>query len=283
MKKDIEHLNLNIIGLLAEGEKQYYIDENIYLAMSAMNFGGKHLQFGQPYRVEEGRLLCITQGWTRCLVNMVEYLLEPQTLLAITPDSIFEIIEYSQDLDMMAFSMKDLPSEALLSQPVELQMDDDEWLLIGEYFRLLWHEVHRQPVSLPILTHLQTAMMLEVKRIGMQQEPLREQKATKSETLLHRFLHLINIYGLRERKIDFYADQLCVTPNYLSSVIKKASGLTVLQWLNRYAIQQAKILLKYSDLPAWEIAEQMNFANPSFFSKFFKKETGMTPLAYRNG
>ncbi len=54
-----------------------------------------------------------------------------------------------------------------------------------------------------------------------------------------------------------------------------------MQWLNRHAIQKAKVLLRYSDLPVWEVAERMNFANPSFFSKFFKGETGMTPGEYR--
>ena len=54
-----------------------------------------------------------------------------------------------------------------------------------------------------------------------------------------------------------------------------------MQWINRYVIQQAKIKLRYNDQPVWEIAEEMNFANASFFSKFFKKETGMTPKQYR--
>ena len=51
----------------------------------------------------------------------------------------------------------------------------------------------------------------------------------------------------------------------------------------RHIIQQAKLQLKYSDLPVWQIAEAQNFPNPSFFSKFFKRETGMTPAEYRNG
>lgn len=51
----------------------------------------------------------------------------------------------------------------------------------------------------------------------------------------------------------------------------------IMQWLNRHTVQKAKVLLRYGNLPIWEVAERMNFANPSFFSKFFKSETGMTP------
>ena len=63
--------------------------------------------------------------------------------------------------------------------------------------------------------------------------------------------------------------------------MKHASGLTIMQWLNRHTVQEAKVMLRYSDLPMWEVAERLNFPTPSFFSKFFKKETGMTPGEYR--
>ena len=116
-----------------------------------------------------------------------------------------------------------------------------------------------------------------MKRFTDREETLRQQAATRQDKIFHQFLCLVNLYGIRERKIDFYADKLCVTPNHLGAVIKKASGLTVMQWLNRHAIKKAKVLLCYSDLPIREVAERMNFANPSFFSKFFKGEVGMTP------
>jgi AraC-like DNA-binding protein len=56
-----------------------------------------------------------------------------------------------------------------------------------------------------------------------------------------------------------------------------------MQWIHRHIIQQAKLQLKYSDLPVWQIAESLNFPNHSFFSKFFKRETGMTPNEFRLG
>ena len=99
---------------------------------------------------------------------------------------------------------------------------------------------------------------------------------------MHRFTTLVNEHAACEHSIAFYADRLCLTPNYLGAVIREASGQTVMQWIHRYIIQQAKLQLKYSDQPIWQIAESLNFPNPSFFSKFFKRETGMTPAEYRN-
>ena len=104
---------------------------------------------------------------------------------------------------------------------------------------------------------------------------------SRKEDIFHRFVALINNHAAAEHAISFYADRLCLTPNHLGAVVREVSGQTVMEWIHRYIIQQAKLQLKYSDLPVWQIGEQLNFTNPSFFSKFFRRETGMTPAEYR--
>ncbi len=283
MAKNVENLSLNYVRILAEDEKQYYVDEHVFIAMNAQDFGLKHLRTDQPYRVDEGRVMMVTRGWVRVVINLEEQRLEQQSLIVLVADSIFEIQEWSDDFDLRAFTFKDLPLFTSISQQTYLTLNDDEWQLTNEYVELMWHETRYQPLQPEVITHLQTALLLELKRFADREENLRQQTATRQDKIFHQFLRLVNLYGLRERKIEFYADKLCVTPNHLGAVIKKASGLTVMQWLNRHAIQKAKVLLRYSDLPIWEVAERMNFANPSFFSKFFKREIGMTPAEYRNG
>ena len=283
MAKKVENLSLNYVRILAEDEKKYYVDEHVFIAMNAQDFGLKHLRTDQPYRVDEGRVMMVTRGWVRVVINLEEQRLEQQSLIVLVADSIFEIQEWSDDFDLRAFTFKDLPLFTSISQQTYLTLNDDEWRLTNEYVELMWHETRYQPLQPEVITHLQTALLLELKRFADREENLRQQTATRQDKIFHQFLRLVNLYGLRERKIEFYADKLCVTPNHLGAVIKKASGLTVMQWLNRHAIQKAKVLLRYSDLPIWEVAERMNFANPSFFSKFFKREIGMTPAEYRNG
>jgi len=282
MAKNVENLSLNYVRILAEDEKQYYVDEHVFIAMNAQDFGLKHLRTDQPYRVDEGRVMMVTRGWVRVVINLEEQRLEQQSLIVLVADSIFEIQEWSDDFDLRAFTFKDLPLFTSISQQTYLTLNDDEWRLTNEYVELMWHETRYQPLQPEVITHLQTALLLELKRFADREENLRQQTATRQDKIFHQFLRLVNLYGLRERKIEFYADKLCVTPNHLGAVIKKASGLTVMQWLNRHAIQKAKVLLRCSDLPIWEVAERMNFANPSFFSKFFKREIGMTPAEYRN-
>ena len=281
MAKQIEHLSLNIIGLLREEGQQNYVDENLFISMSVVEFQQKNLRTGQPYRVENGRMVCVTAGWTRCVVNLQEYRLEERMMLVIPPDSIFEVIEHSDDFDMQAMSLKDMPQMTHFGRSTQIRADDDEWRLTQEYFALIWHEAHREPLLPDVVKHLQAALLLELERIGSQQEQKRLASASRQEKMLSNFTELVNQYGTRERKIEFYADRLCLTPNHLGAVIKQASGMTVMQWVNRHTIQLAKVMLRYTDLPVWEIGERLNFANPSFFSKFFKKEAGMTPGEYR--
>lgn len=262
-----------------EQSEMFYADENIFITLHDFRIPG--MENGQPYQVGEGRLMMVSEGSVRVVVNLEEFLLERHSAMLLTPDSIIEIKESSHDFDMKAFSFKDLPLFAEPSQQACFTLNDDEWLLADQYFQLIWHTVHRPVVMLDVIQHLQTALLTELSHIARREHGTGQAKTSRHEELLHRFLKLVNAYGLSQRKIAFYADHLCITPNHLGAVIRQASGLTVVQWLNRYAIQKAKVLLRYSDLPIWEIAERMNFANPSFFCKFFKRETGMTPAVYR--
>ncbi len=288
MAKKVENLSLNLVGLLDEGQelqdsvsKQYHVDGQIFMTMNAKDLGQRFMSAGQPYRIDEGRVMIVTSGWVRLVINLEEQLLERQSVIVLVPDSIFEIVDRSDDFDMCAFSFKELPIFTSLSHQTILSLDTEEWALALEYIQLIWHEVCRQSPMYDVITHLQMAFLTSLKHIADREESLREKTASRQDKIFHEFINLVNQYGLRERKIEFYADKLCVTPNHLGAVIKHASGLTIMQWLNRHTIQKAKVLLRYSDLPIWEVAERMNFANPSFFSKFFKKETGMTPGEYR--
>jgi YesN/AraC family two-component response regulator len=82
--------------------------------------------------------------------------------------------------------------------------------------------------------------------------------------------------------MSFYASKLCLTPKYLSKLIKQASGRSAPDWIDSFVILEAKNMLKYSDISIKEIVYKLHFANQSVFYKFFKSHTGITPSEYRN-
>ena len=108
------------------------------------------------------------------------------------------------------------------------------------------------------------------------------QRSARLNQIFERFIALVNEYHCSERGMAFYADKLCLTPKYLSTLIKQASGRSAPDWIDDFVILEAKNLLKYTDLAIKEIVYKLHFPNQSVFFKFFKAHTGLTPSEYRN-
>ena len=101
--------------------------------------------------------------------------------------------------------------------------------------------------------------------------------------IFERFIGLVSEYHTSERGMAFYADKMCLTPKYLSKLIKQTSGRSAPDWIDSFVILEAKNMLKFSDMAIKEIVYKLHFPNQSVFYKFFKAHTGMTPTEYRNG
>ena len=84
-----------------------------------------------------------------------------------------------------------------------------------------------------------------------------------------------------ERNVAYYASRLCITPKYLSKLIKQATGRSAPDWIDAYVILEAKNLLRYSGKSIKEIVQDLNFPSQSVFYKYFKSHTGLTPSEYR--
>lgn len=107
-------------------------------------------------------------------------------------------------------------------------------------------------------------------------------KVKREEIYFKQFISLLSEYHQKERSVSFYAEKMKVAPKYLSTIIKKVTMRTPSDWIDNMVIVEAKNMLKYSDLNIQEIANNMNFPNQSFFGKYFKQRTGMTPSEYRD-
>jgi len=109
-----------------------------------------------------------------------------------------------------------------------------------------------------------------------------KKSSIRVKLLFERFMKLVSEYHTTERGVAFYANNLGLTPKYLSKLIKQASGRSAPDWIDAFVILEAKNMLKYTDDSIKEIVYKLNFPNPSVFYKYFKAHTGMTPSEYRN-
>ena len=97
-----------------------------------------------------------------------------------------------------------------------------------------------------------------------------------------RFLMLLQQNFKKERFLDFYASKLGISTKHLSRTLKQQTGYTAVEWIERYVVLEAKVMLKSSNLNIQQISDELNFKSQSFFGKYFKKYTGLSPKTFRN-
>lgn len=138
-----------------------------------------------------------------------------------------------------------------------------------------------KPECIEIITHLSKAFFLGLEPHIIENVHIGNPSSRK-ESISERFLKLVSEQCSQHRDLEFYANELCITPKYLSSVISKSTGHRSLQWIEEYVIMHAKKLLKDTDLPINQISDLMNFIAPSDFCRYFRMRTGMTPKKFRD-
>lgn len=112
--------------------------------------------------------------------------------------------------------------------------------------------------------------------------PMMEDLKYANNRLLDKFMTLVQQNFKTERFLEFYANKLEITPKHLSRTIKALTGSTAVEWIERYVVLEAKVLLKSTNLTIQQIADELNFHSQSFFGKYFKKKVGMSPKEFRN-
>ncbi len=103
----------------------------------------------------------------------------------------------------------------------------------------------------------------------------------QGDILFKKFITLLSSTQVKPRMVTWYAQQLCVTPKYLSTTCKNVSGKTANTWINQFVIKDISNLLQYSDKSIKEISEYLDFPNLSFFGKYVKAHIGYSPKEYR--
>ncbi|WP_257670063.1 helix-turn-helix domain-containing protein [Parapedobacter tibetensis] len=110
--------------------------------------------------------------------------------------------------------------------------------------------------------------------------PLLVQSSRKKQLFLN-FYRMAKKNFKQYRKISFYAGRLFVTPKYLSEIVKEYSGNTAGQLIDSFVIREARSLLAMPDLTISQVADILHFSDSSFFGKYFKRHTGVSPKGYR--
>ena len=166
-------------------------------------------------------------------------------------------------------------------QPV-MKLEADEIATFTEYFQFIKQKIsdNHNHFRKDLIRTLMLAMFYDVGNVIYRVKNF-DESLLRSEKVFTRFLKMVEENCKRERRVSWYAQQLNITPKYLSTAVKRISGRTAVEWIESYVTMELRVLLKNSTKSIKEITEELNFPNQSFLGKYFKEHVGMTPSAYR--
>lgn len=103
----------------------------------------------------------------------------------------------------------------------------------------------------------------------------------RNQLLFEQFITLLKCHFRQQHSLQFYAEKLCLTPKYMSQIINEVSGHFASDWITQYLMDEAKTLLLDGRHTTSQVADALGFQNASYFTRFFKRETGLTPSQYQ--
>lgn len=255
--------------------------------------------FRFPCRIDACVIGVGTEGETSVSLNLHEYRLKkdsififgPKNILQVKSDEYFKADVIVVSLDFMRRINIDTKNMIQLflkfaANPC-LTLTPEESSAVRSFIAMIEHETRGKETkfSYDIVSGLIAATIYKVGDIlynYLAEHPQVQDAAhNRAEEYFKQFTALLGEHFREERSVGFYAQKLFITPKYLTTLIKRISGLSVSEWIDNYVIIEAKTLLKYSTMSVQEIAYNLNFANQSFFGSYFKRNTGMSPSQYK--
>lgn len=245
-----------------------------------------------PFSINDHRLGVIIKGEIHASFNLVEKHVKAGTLVFIGPGSIINPISITDDVEIFGFGLSpDFPMPFAPGQwpaafngqvrDFQLPASEADIATAMQIIETLWHVVHQQDYNRALVSSLVAAQMHHYdslfRRLADQQQGLQ----SREQTIFDRFIYLINQHAVEQHHMAFYASKMCLTERYLGTVVRQASGITAKEWIDRALVTRIKIELRHTNKSVAQISEEMKFPNPSFFSKYFRRLTGMTPLEFR--
>ena len=172
-----------------------------------------------------------------------------------------------------------------------VHLTDDEIKLCDTYFQLLCNRIKMSTSVLTpyivrsllgtMLLELLSIMRLNSERMVVEGRQEEINPSLHKKRIIDNFMRLVEQSDGRIRRVDDFATQLNVTPKYLSTILKEVMNRRPSTYIQLYTLKAIEHRLRFTDMTMQEIANDLNFPNPSFFGKYCKEHLGMTPLEYR--
>ena len=257
---------------------------------------GPELSMGDPFKVKGWGVFLCTAGSCRVSINTEIHNINPACEMLLFPEATVCFLDCAENLNITIFCC----SEEMMSQALR-KISTDFFRHIRKYpvyqhsggsekgtknyfelFRMTFND-HLNKYRTLIATNILRSLMLNIydKIEKYELNGHKEAAISRSEEIYKNFLTLLQTYGCSQHNVAFYADKLCITSRYLSAVTYSVANESPKHAISEFLIREAKVLLTFSELSVQQISDRLHFPDPSHFGRFFRRMTGITPLAFR--
>lgn len=249
-----------------------------------------------PVKFHFSLSIFLLEGAMSIRIGHEEYMIKPNDWVTITTDKIYQSLYISSDAKIAICCISDgfydfnpektkaidLYNRFALTPVISLSKDSaaeyvDAYLHLKKYIYKRDHSCRTE-----MLKGYCNVIFLVLCGEIFKNNYLEKRRFTRKEAIYHEFIQNIEKHYKKERSVKFYADKMCLTPKYLSSVIHQMSNKHASEWIDSHTILEIKALLKTTNMPVQQIAYELNFSTPAHFGKFFKRLTGTSPKQYRH-
>ena len=229
-------------------------------------------------------------------LNTLAYTIQPNEILVCLPNSVIDNCMLSPDFDGVVLC---LSQRGILEQISEneiwdkafhftenpiVRVSEDNLHMFELYGSMLMRKVKmdRSPFYREIVVSIVKAALYELlANVENKSASYGRGLIKQREVLFKNFIDLLSMTRIKPRNVSWYAEQLCITPKYLSTVSKQVSGKTAFDWINEYILVDIRFWLKNTNKSIKEIADLLEFPNISFFGKYCRTHFGVSPTEYR--
>ena len=251
--------------------------------------------YRQSCRLRAGVFALCLEGNLEVSINLTDYNIKKNDFITLLPGSIIQFRGQKSKvrLSFIGFSNKFVSSVNLIKTTMDFfpvitgnpvfPLSDSVADLFSDYFSLLERAsaLADENLESEIVKSVLTGVLYGVGNFYRVQN-IENHAENRSEEICKTLIQLVMKHYVVERQIPFYASQLSISPQHLSSTVKKMTGKTVSEIIASIVIMDAKAQLKSTNQTIQEISYSLNFPNVSFFGKYFKRHVGMSPKEYRN-
>ena len=275
-----------------------YIDGDILIISNIRNMPD-HLCVGNSLMLDVILFVACTHGKLQMRIKSKTIVVHPYEMLCCGPNTTIDDCMISPDFEARILCLSPRIIQSILhddkkiwnhyfyiSQNPVLHISEESSRLFEQYYRLLEYRMKfpQRSYNKKTMVSLVSALLYDLLAdLSSPSFEVTESDAliSQGDILFKRFIELLSDSEPKERSVSYYAEQLCITPKYLSTTIKKVSGKTAFEWINEYVMEDVKRQLSFSGKSIKEIADYLKFPNISFFGKYVKTHLGVSPTEFR--